>query len=58
MYLRGTIELLEAERSVHDVKYADNQAHKNCLPNFDRAIEKLKAELAKLDEQNAVMQQD
>ena len=50
MYIKSTIENLESEKSVHDKKYADNPAHKNCLPNFDRAIDQLKQELAKLDE--------
>lgn len=50
MYIKNTIENLEAERAVHDEKYANNPAHKNCLPNFDLAIAKLKGELAKLEE--------
>jgi hypothetical protein len=51
MYLKQTIENLQEERGVHDKKFADNPAHKNCLPNFDAAIEKLNQELVKLDEQ-------
>ena len=49
MYLKSTIENLENERSIHDNKFAANAAHKNCLPNFDSAIEKLKKELVKLE---------
>jgi hypothetical protein len=53
MYLKTAIEHLESERAVHDEKFAQNAAHKNCLPNFDRAIDKLKQELAKLEELQA-----
>jgi len=49
MYLKSTIENLDHERSIHDKKFAANAAHKNCLPNFDSAIEKLKKELVKLE---------
>jgi hypothetical protein len=51
MYLKQTIEHLESERSVHDTKYADNPAHANCMPNFDMAIDRLKKELAKLEDE-------
>jgi len=51
MYLKTTIENLQTERNGHDKKYADNPAHKNCLPNFDAAINKLQQELVKLEEQ-------
>ncbi|HEY9774208.1 MAG TPA: hypothetical protein V6C81_10415 [Planktothrix sp.] len=50
MYVKTTIEHLEAEKAVHDTKFSDNPAHKNCLPNFELAIERLKQELAKLEE--------
>ena len=56
MYLKNTIEHLERERSAHDEKYAANPAHKNCLPNFDAAIDKLKKELAKLESEQAPQQ--
>jgi len=49
MYVKQTIEHLESERSIHDKKYADNPAHKNCLPNFDMAIDRLKKELDKIE---------
>jgi hypothetical protein len=51
MYLKQTIENLENERAGHDEKYAANPAHSNCLPNFDQAIDRLKKELAKLEEE-------
>jgi len=50
MYLKGAIQQLEQERAVHDEKFADNPAHAKCLPNFDSAIDKLRKELAKLDQ--------
>lgn len=49
MYLKNAIERLEKERAQHDTKFADNQAHERCLPNFDQAINKLKGELEKLE---------
>jgi hypothetical protein len=49
MYFITAIENLERERAVHATKFADNSAHENCLPNFDQAIAKLRAELEKLE---------
>jgi hypothetical protein len=49
MYFIMAIENLERERAVHGTKFADNPAHENCLPNFDQAIVKLRAELEKLE---------
>jgi hypothetical protein len=47
-YLEQVIENLEHERKVHDQKFARNVAHKDCLPRFDRTLEKLREELLKL----------
>ncbi|HEY9711990.1 MAG TPA: hypothetical protein V6C72_00895 [Chroococcales cyanobacterium] len=49
MYVKNALEMLENEKAIHDKKYADNDKHANCLPNFERAIDKLKAELVRLD---------
>ncbi len=49
MYLLTTMQNLEREKSVHAVKFGDNPAHANCMPNFDTAIAKLAAELEKLE---------
>ncbi len=49
MYFITAIENLERERAAHATKFADNPAHENCLPNFDQAIAKLRAELEKLE---------
>jgi hypothetical protein len=49
MYFINAIENLERERAVHSTKFADNPVHNNCLPNFDQAIAKLRAELEKLE---------
>lgn len=53
MYLKNAIEQLEHEKASHDTKFASNPAHKNCMPNFDAAIDKLSKELAKLEEEVA-----
>jgi len=47
MYIQGVIERIESERLVHRTKFADNPAHRDCLPRFEKTIEMLKAELAK-----------
>jgi hypothetical protein len=49
MYFITAIENLERERAVHDTKFAHNPAHEQCLPNFDQAIAKLRAELDKVE---------
>lgn len=49
MYLKATLERIEAVKAVHDQKFSDNPVHKNCLPNFDRAIDNLKKEILKLE---------
>ena len=49
MYLLTTMENLEREKSVHAEKFGNNSAHANCIPNFEQAIEKLAAELEKLE---------
>jgi hypothetical protein len=49
MYLQQAIDKLDRERQVHDQKFANNQAHRNCLPRFDQALAKLREELCKLE---------
>ena len=49
-YLNDAIRRIEQERAVHDEKFAGNSHHANCLPRFDNVIEKLRQELAKLEE--------
>lgn len=49
MYLKGTIEHLEREKAAHPQKFGANPVHQNCMPNFDAAIGRLKAELEKLE---------
>jgi hypothetical protein len=51
LYLQNVIDKIESEREIHDRKFADNAAHKNCLPRFDQTLAKLREELSKLDEQ-------
>jgi len=58
MYLKQTIEHLERERAAHGTKYAENPVHSNCLPNFDLAIDRLKKELAKLEEEQGAPASD
>ena len=48
-YIKNALEMLEKEKAVHNEKFARNDRHANCLPNFERAIEKLKLELNKLE---------
>jgi hypothetical protein len=50
IYLQSVIDKIEHERKVHDRKFADNAAHKNCLPRFDDTLTKLREELTKLGE--------
>lgn len=47
-YLTDAIRRIEQEREAHDLKFAGNDVHANCLPRFDSVIDKLKLELAKL----------
>jgi hypothetical protein len=44
-YLKQVIAKLEKERAVHEEKFSDNPAHKDCQPRFDRVIENLKSDL-------------
>ncbi len=43
-YIKKTIEQLKREKAQHQEKFAGNQAHVGCAPNFDRAIEGLEDE--------------
>ncbi len=52
MYLKNILEQLEREKSVHGTKFGANAVHAKCLPNFDQAIEKLRKELDKYNEEN------
>jgi hypothetical protein len=52
MYLLATLQRIEEYRATHDKKFADNPVHKNCMPNFDKAINNLKQELAKIEERS------
>lgn len=45
-YLIRTIELLKQQMNEHDIKFAGNKKHENCLPRFVSAIDKLELELA------------
>jgi hypothetical protein len=49
MYILSVIERIEAERLVHAKKFRGQALHEHCLPRFDQTIEKLRAELQKLD---------
>ena len=46
-YIEQIIALLEKEKGQHDRKFAANPAHRDCLPRFDTAINRLRSELAK-----------
>ena len=48
MHIKGLIRNLEAERSLHDKKFADDPLHKDCLKRFDHVLVQLTEELAKL----------
>lgn len=47
MLLKNAIQKIEAEKKVHDQKFASNPAHKECLPRFDKVLTNLKADLEK-----------
>jgi hypothetical protein len=51
IYLQSVIDKIEHERKIHDRKFADNPAHKTCLPRFDDTLTKLREELRKLGEE-------
>lgn len=52
-YIKAAIENIERERQVHNQKFASNVAHKNCLQNFDAALQRLGTELEKLAAEDA-----
>jgi hypothetical protein len=49
LYLQNLIEKIEHEMKIHDQKFADNPAHKDCLPRFEMTLAKLQAEITKED---------
>jgi hypothetical protein len=52
MYLKNILEQLEREKEAHGTKFGANPVHANCLPNFETAIDKLRKELDKFNEEN------
>lgn len=42
---KQAIEKIEAEKAVHDIKFAGRPEHGNCLPRFDKVLANLYADL-------------
>lgn len=45
-HITRVLERLEAERFIHDEKFATSSLHRNCLSRFDKVIASLKSNLA------------
>jgi hypothetical protein len=47
MVLKAAIEKIEAEKAIHDQKFAGQEIHKDCIPRFETVLAKLRADADK-----------
>jgi hypothetical protein len=53
-HLLALIEKLKTEINVHDQKFAQNSAHKDCLPRMQKTLTSLQDELVKVESEKLV----